>query len=95
MLAKNNGDPRQCAANLLKITRGENPFERIKGIDSTITDAPSASAQYDAIAEIEWVLDTYEPRVKVEGIDFNTPDAQLGDFSTLTQIKLREEEDNE
>jgi len=33
--------------------------------------------------------------VEVEGIDFNAPDAQLGDFSTITQIKLREEEDNE
>lgn len=95
MLAKNNGDPRQCAANLLKITRGENPYERIKGISATVTDEPSASAQYDAVAEIEWTLDTYEPRVEVEGVDVNAPEAQLGDFSTLTQIKLREEEDNE
>ena len=90
MLASNNGDPRQCAANLLKLTRGENPYDRIKGID-----AASASARYDAIAEAEWVLDTYEPRVEVEGIDFEAPDAQGGDFSTITQIKLREEEDNE
>ena len=95
MLASNNGDPRQCAANLLKRTRGENPYDRIKGIDAAITDAPSASARYDAIAEAEWVLDTYEPRVEVEGIDFEAPDAQGGDFSTITQIKLREEEDNE
>ena len=86
MLASNNGDPRQCAANLLKLTRGENPYDRIKGIDAAITDA---------IAEAEWVLDTYEPRVEVEGIDFEAPDAQGGDFSTITQIKLREEEDNE
>ena len=93
MLASNNGDPRQCAANLLKLTRGENPYDRIKGIDAAITDAPSASARYDAIAEAEWVLDTYEPRVEVEGIDFEAPDAQGGDFSTITQIKLREEED--
>lgn len=42
MLASNNGDPRQCAANLLKLTRGENPYDRIKGIDAAITDAPSA-----------------------------------------------------
>lgn len=69
MLASNNGDPRQCAANLLKLTRGENPYDRIKGIDAAITDAPSASARYDAIAEAEWVLDTYEPRVEVEGIN--------------------------
>ncbi|NNJ30083.1 early E1A protein [Lacrimispora defluvii] len=95
MLASNNGDPRQCAANLLKLTRGENPFERIKGIDAAITDAPSASAQYDAIEEAEWVIDTYEPRVEIEGIDFDAQEAQSGDFSTITQIKLREEEDNE
>ena len=95
MLASNNGDPRQCSANLLKLTRGENPYDRIKGIDAAITDAPSASARYDAIAEAEWVLDTYEPRVEIEGIDFEAPDAHGGDFSTITQIKLREEEDNE
>ena len=64
MLASNNGDPRQCAANLLKLTRGENPYDRIKGIDAAITDAPSASARYDAIAEAEWVLDTYASRSK-------------------------------
>lgn len=95
MLASNNGEPRQCAANLLKITRGENPFDRIKGIDAAITDAPGTSAQYDAIAETEWLLETYEPRVEIEGIDFNAQDAQGGDFSTLAQIKLREEEDDE
>ena len=95
MLASNNGDPRQCAANLLKITRGETPFDRIKGLDATMTDAPSATAQNDAIAEAEWVLETYEPRVEIEAAKFTAPDAQLGDFSTLTQIKLREEEDNE
>lgn len=95
MLAKNNGDPRQCAANLLKITRGENPYERIKGISAAITDEPNASAQYDAVAETEWVLNTYEPRVKADGVDFNAPEGQLGNFSTLAKIKLREEEDNE
>lgn len=64
-------------------------------VQFTLEHAPSASARYDAIAEAEWVLDTYEPRVEVEGIDFEAPDAQGGDFSTITQIKLREEEDNE
>lgn len=91
MLARNNGDPRQCAANLLKITRGENPFERIKGIDSKLTDAPSVMAKHDTIADIEWVLDSYEPRVEVEKIDVNGIEAQRGDFSSITSIKLREE----
>lgn len=52
MLASNNGDPRQCAANLLKLTRGENPYDRIKGIDAAITDAPSASARYLSLIHI-------------------------------------------
>ena len=91
MLASNNGDPRQCAGNLLKITRGENPFDRIKGINAAITDAPSVTAQYDAIAESEWVIDTYEPRVAIDTAELSAPDAQFGDFSALTQIKLREE----
>ena len=67
----------------------------MRGQSPETYERPSASARYDAIAEAEWVLDTYEPRVEVEGIDFEAPDAQGGDFSTITQIKLREEEDNE
>lgn len=91
MLASNNGDPRQCAANLLKITRGENPYERIKGIDAKLTDAPSATAKKNTIADIEWVLDSYEPRVEIEEIDVNASDSQRGDFSSMAKIKLREE----
>lgn len=90
MLASNNGDPRQCAANLLKITRGENPFERIKGIDAKLTDSSGVSTKQEMIADIEWVLASYEPRVEVEEIDVNAIDAKRGDFSSMTKIKLRE-----
>ena len=79
MLASNNGDPRQCAANLLKITRGENPFDRIKGLDATMTDAPSATAQNDAIAEAEWVLETYGPalRLRRQSLQLQTPSSGI------------------
>ena len=41
MKAKGNGSPEQCVENLLLIVRGEVPFERLKGIDATLTDRPS------------------------------------------------------
>ena len=33
MKASGNGTPQTCVQNLLKTTRGEVPYERIKGID--------------------------------------------------------------
>lgn len=95
MLAKNNGDPRQCAANLLKIHRGEVPFERIKGLGTAIIDTPSILVKQDIIADAEWIINTYEPRVSVESIDFNEVEARKGNFSIMANIKLREEETNE
>lgn len=95
MKASNNGDPRQCAANLLKIARGENPFERIKGICTAIIDTQSNLAQYDTIAEVEWVLETYEPRVEVEDVNISDKEIQSGDLSTIVKIKLREEDEDE
>ena len=95
MLAKNNGDPRQCAANLIKIHRGEVPFERIKGLGTQIIDTPSILVKQDIIADAEWIINTYEPRVSVESIDFNEVDAKKGNFSITANINLREEETNE
>ena len=34
MKAAGNGTPKQCVENLLSMVRGENPMERVKGIDA-------------------------------------------------------------
>ncbi len=92
MMQSGNGDPRQCALNLTKMVRGECPYERIKGIDPQITDSSIATAKDGIAAEVEWVIDAFEPRVEVESVEVNDEAMKAGDFSTMTTIKLREEE---
>lgn len=91
MKASGNGNPEQCAANLLRIIRGEVPFDRLRGVNGALVDQPNATD--DAIADIEWVLDTYEPRVEIESINSQPENATLGDFATLVNIKRKEDEE--
>lgn len=93
MLRSGNGDPRQCAANLIKITQGECSYERIKGLDPDITDSVSTAATVDAVAEAEWVINAFEPRVEVERVDIEVVSKKKGDFLINPQIKIREEDD--
>jgi len=91
MKAHGNGNPEVCASNLLRIVRGEVPFDRVRGRDGALVDQPNATEE--AIADAEWLLETYEPRVNIESIE-SIPEAALtGDFSTLVNIERKEEED--
>lgn len=91
MKAHGNGRSETCASNLLRIIRGEVPYDRVRGIDFTLIDKPNAAEQ--AIADVEWVLETYEPRVEVESIETNAEAAISGDFSSLVHIKRKESEE--
>ena len=90
MRAKGNGRPEVCAVNLLKITRGEVSFDRIRGRDASLIDQPNA-ADEDA-ANVEWVLETYEPRVDAEALASDA-DARVGDFDTIVDITKRKEDE--
>lgn len=61
MKASGNAAPETCVQNLLKTIRGEVPYERIKGIDRTLIDKPSGTAANDLAADVEFVVETYEP----------------------------------
>lgn len=91
MKAHGNGRPETCASNLLRIVRGEIPFDRVRGRDSALVDQPNVTDE--AIADAEWVLETYEPRVEIESIN-GQPEALLsGEFATLVNIKRKEDEE--
>lgn len=92
MKAHGNGTPETCASNLLRIVRGEVPFDRVRGRDGALIDQPNATDE--AIADAEWLLETYEPRVAVESAEAIATAAITGDFSTLTNIKRKEEEED-
>ena len=91
MKSHGNGTPETCASNLLRIVRGEVPFDRVRGRDGALVDQPNATDE--AVADAEWLLETYEPRVSVENIEASPEAALTGDFSTLVKIKRKEVED--
>ena len=91
MKAHGNGRPETCASNLLRIVRGEVPYDRVRGRDGALVDQPNVTDE--AVADAEWLLENYEPRVEVESIEANPEAALSGDFSTLVNIKKKEEDE--
>ena len=91
MRAKGNGDINVCANNLLRTFRGEVPFERIKGIDARLIDRPANEADAELKQDAEWLLETYEPRAIVNGIEIEHTDGVSGEFAIRANITEREE----
>lgn len=91
MKAHGNGNPETCASNLLRIVRGEVPYDRVRGRNSALADQPNASD--DAIADAEWLIGTYEPRVTAESVEVIAEAAVTGDISTLVNIKRKENDE--
>lgn len=86
MKASGNAAPETCVQNLLKTIRGEVPYERIKGIDRTLIDKPSVTAVNDLAADVEFVVETYEPRVRLSSSDLVALAAQAGSFELQASI---------
>lgn len=90
MRASGNGDVNVCANNLLRIVRGEIPYERVKGLDPRLIDRPLEDAEMDIQQDAEWLLETYEPRGAVESVSVEQSDDSSGGFVVLAKIKERE-----
>lgn len=91
MKAEGNGRPAVCADNLLKINRGEVPYERVKGLDPRLIDRPFGIAEAEIQQDAEWLLETYEPRVEVNAINIDENGAAFGGFALTADIKEQEE----
>ena len=91
MRAPGNGTPRVCANNLLQITRGEVPFERVKGLDPRMYDRPHSIVDAEIQQDAEWLLETYEPRVEVNAIIIEPTDTVSGGFAITADINETEE----
>lgn len=61
-------------------------YERIKGIDRTLIDKPSETAATDLAADVEFLVETYEPRVQLSDSDLKAMTAQAGDFELRASI---------
>ena len=93
MLSKNNSNPAVCVNNLIQIARGEVPYDRVKGVSSARLDVPITQAVDDIVEDAEWMLDTYEPRADVDGIEVTPTDAQSGHFAIIAKINTTKEAD--
>lgn len=80
MKASGNGASGQCVKNLLRITRGEVPYDRIKGLDASVIDAPVAQIAPLVEADAVWMVCIYEPRVQVVGATLSDMQARNGQF---------------
>lgn len=90
MRSRGNGTPEVCANNLLRMTRGEVPFERVKGIDPRIIGRPLPNAAAELEADAEWLIDIFEPRVQFEGINLEPNEAVNGGFKVTAKVKEKE-----
>ena len=90
MRASGHGDVSVCANNLLRLFRGEVPYERVKGLDPRLIDRPLNEAEMDAQQDADWLLETYEPRAVVESVSVERSDDVNGGFVVLAKIKERE-----
>lgn len=91
MKSTGNGDPKTCTENLLKCTRGEIPYDRIKGLPADIIDKPYNTAVATARQEADWLIGTYEPRVVVNSIKVEQTGSVDGGFSITADVKEKEE----
>mgnify|MGYP003701701245 FL=1 len=80
MKSYGNGKPQQCIENLLRITRGEVPYDRLRGLDPHLIDKPAVLASPQLVSDAKWLLSTYEPRADTKSIDVVALAAQIGKF---------------
>ena len=90
MRAKGNGAPEVCANNLLRMVRGEVPFERVKGLDPRLVDTPISESRAELEADAGWLLETYEPRVKFNSIGVAQADTEGGGLVVTANINKKE-----
>lgn len=83
MIKKGNGSPICCAHNLLKIFRGEVPYERMKGLPSRIIDSVPAKREVETVAQK--VVEVYEPRATRVSVEMSDGDVN-GGFSLEVNI---------
>ena len=90
MVAKGNGDVKRCVQNLLRLFRGESPYERVKGLDPRMIDKPMSKVEPEIRQDAEWVIEIYEPRATINGITVSADDAVGGGFAIDADIAGRE-----
>lgn len=88
-MAKGNGAPQVCANNLLRLFRGEVPYERVKGLDPRILGRPVVTASAELRQDADWLIDTYEPRAEIKALHIKAFDGVSGGFIVTAELEER------
>lgn len=93
MLSQGNGNAEVTSQNLIKIIRGEVPYDRIRGIDVSYIDRPVEMVKDDVENDVIETLEDYEPRVDVQ--DVNLEQTSDGSFKINLEVTKVEEQEAE
>lgn len=86
--------PEERINNLLSMYQGECPFERLKGMDSTLIDMPASQAKPKIIEHVKWLLKTYEPDIAVVSVAVYDAESEIDGFSFgdfIIKVEIEEE----
>lgn len=86
MLASGNANENVCVNNLLRIVRGEVPYDRLRGLDGRNIDRPASEAEAAIIDDARWALGIYEPRVEAESVDVTVNNGAEGGFDVTATL---------
>lgn len=86
MLSAGNGNATVCVNNLVRISRGEVPFDRIKGVRLAELTGKTLAEKDDLADDIKWMVKTYEPRIDVDSVEVTVSDAQNGQASVTVSV---------
>ena len=81
MRSSGNGNPMQCVSNLIRIVRGEVPYERCKGLDPRLIDKPYSTVKSALKKDVIWTIKTYEPRADIKSIDIDALMEEQGAYA--------------
>lgn len=77
MLSSGNSNAEVTASNLIRISRGEVPYDRIKGIDGSLSDMPAEIIAGDIENDVRETIEEYEPRVDVKDVIISRKDGRI------------------
>ncbi len=90
MKASGNGNPHTCVSNLLQCYQMEVPYERLKGLDASLIDAPSTAIGTEVDQNAEWLVNTYEPRANYNGATVHYSNGINGGIKVTADITEKE-----
>lgn len=86
MRAQGNGNKYRCVENLLAIVRGEVPYDRLRGLNPRLIDRPAPEVRGQLVQDATWLVETYEPRVDVDGVNIQLTDGPSGGLRVNVDI---------